>query len=91
MYQRTFSDAIDAKFVPVETPPPAPAVDAASPSPGEGLVSSFKSILSRVKLSELSTDDLLLAAILYFTLRESGDDDLLLILAGLFLTGFFDR
>ena len=90
MYQRTQTDVIDANYVPVETPPPAPA-GKSSPGSGETLVSAFRSILSRVRLSELSTDDLLLAAILFFTLWESEDDDLLLILAALFLTGFSGR
>jgi|GEM_PF-3860361 len=44
-------------------------------------------ILSRLKLSSVDAGDLLLAAILYFTLHDTGDDDLFWIAAILFLTG----
>lgn len=44
-------------------------------------------LLSRLRLSSLDAGDLLLAAILYFTLHDTGDDDLFWIAAILFLTG----
>ena len=83
MYQR-MSGAIDADFVPVMAdPPPDPAPKAESSS------SALSGLLSRLRGMELKSDDLLLAVILYFALRDSEDTDLLWIVAALFLTGTF--
>lgn len=57
----------------------------------KGILSEAGELLSRLRLSSLDTGDLLLAAILYFTLHDSGDDDLFWIAAILFLTGRSDK
>ncbi len=81
MYQR-MSGAIDADFVPVMADPePAPKAESSS--------SALGGLLSRLRGMELKSDDLLLAVILYFALRDSEDTDLLWIVAALFLTGAF--
>ena len=84
MYQR-MSGAIDAEFVPVASPedPPAPPT---APS-AEPL--SVSALLERLRKLNWKSDDLLLAAILYFALRDSGDRELLWIAAALFLSGAF--
>ena len=85
MYQR-MSGAIDADYVPVMSDPaPEPAPAAGSPP----LSASLKGLLSRLGGADLKSDDLLLAVILYFALRDSGDTDLLWIAAALFLSGAF--
>ena len=84
MYQRT-PGVIDADFIPVMGTSPPPSV----PEPAADSSSLLKSLLSRIRHTDLKSDDLLLAAILYFTLRESEDDELLWIVAALFLTGVF--
>ncbi len=48
------------------------------------------SLLGRLHLTQLETDDLLLLGIAYLILRENGDEDLFLILAGLFVFGILD-
>ncbi len=87
MYQR-MSGAIDAEFVPVASPedPPAPPEAPAAPS-AEPL--SVSALLERLRKLNWKSDDLLLAAILYFALRDSGDRELLWIAAALFLSGAF--
>ncbi len=84
MYQR-MSGAIDAEFVPVaspEDPPAPPAAPSAEPL-------SVSALLERLRKLNWKSDDLLLAAILYFALRDSGDRELLWIAAALFLSGAF--
>lgn len=56
-------------------------------NPLRNIISENSEILSRLKLSSLDAGDLLLAAILYFTLHDTGDDDLFWIAAILFFTG----
>ena len=84
MYQR-MSGALDAEFVPVaspEDPPAPPAAPSAEPL-------SVSALLERLRKLNWKSDDLLLAAILYFALRDSGDRELLWIAAALFLSGAF--
>ncbi|MBE6936827.1 MAG: hypothetical protein E7458_10140 [Ruminococcaceae bacterium] len=61
-------------------PPPPPRPDA----PEEGILAS---LLRHIHLPKLETDDLLLLAITWLLLRDSEDEDLLLILGALLLIG----
>lgn len=86
MYQR-MSGVVDADFVPVAEPAPPP--EASAEAGGAGLGAVLQKLTGKLRRTELSTDDLLLAAILWLVLRDSGDDDLVWILAALFFTGAF--
>ena len=90
MYQRTglraaLENAVEAAFVPVE------AAVSDNRDDSESVMGLAKNLISRIRLSDIEMDDLLLLAIVFFTLRGSGDDDLILIMAALFFTGFFDK
>ena len=83
MYQR-MSGAIDAEFVPVTASPEDTSAPPAAPEP-----LSVSALLERLRTLNWKSDDLLLAAILYFALRDTGDKELLWIAAALFLSGAF--
>lgn len=73
--------------------PPAPPpvhIPGGSCEGDSSILSSLKGILSNFHMPKLELDDLLLIAIAYLLLRESGDDDLILIIAALFVFGLFD-
>ena len=69
---------------PLPPPPPGPPVHN-RPAPGDGGLLS--GLLGGLRLQRLETDDLLLLGIAWLVLRESGDEDLFLIPAVLFLLG----
>jgi len=73
-------------------PPPLPPIHKPDDciKDGGGLLGSLKGLLGNLHIPKLELDDLLLLAIAYLILRESGDDDLLLILGALFLFGLVD-
>ena len=77
------ADGIRSLYVPAEN-----AAEAAEAG-GAGLGAVLQKLTGKLRRTELSTDDLLLAAILWLVLRDSGDDDLVWILAALFFTGAF--
>lgn len=54
-----------------------------SPSPLAGIGDKLSSILPKLSLSELETEDIILLLILYLMYRESGDKDLLIMMASL--------
>ncbi len=56
------------------------------PRPQEGLDRAVGSILKKLESVNMETDDLILALILYLMYRESGDKDLLIMLAAMFLS-----
>lgn len=63
--------------------PIAPQQTQQKPNPGPaGLLSG---LFDRLKLTELDSGDLLLLAVLFLLLRENGDEDLILMLALLFI------
>lgn len=73
-----------------QRPPPRPI---SAPGPGEkrpggllgGLSGELGRLLGRLSPMNLETDDLILAMILYLMYRESHDEELLYILAAMFL------
>ena len=71
-------------------PPPPPIHTPKDPCDDASLFGSLKSLLGNFHIPKLELDDILLLAIAYLILRESGDDDLILILAALFFFGLFD-
>ena len=66
---------------PPPPPPPKPPEDA------QGGLGSIGSILGGLHIPKLELDDILLLAILFLVLREDGDEDLMLIIAALYLLG----
>ena len=73
-------------------PPPAPPMDCPPPMypPGgseSSILGTLRSLLGNFRIPKFELDDLLLLAGAYLNLRESGDDDLILILAALFFFG----
>ena len=77
---------------PHEPPPPPPPIHIpGNPGGGESsLLGSIKSLLGNFHMPKFELDDLLLIAIAYLLLRESGDDDLILIIVALFVFGVID-
>ena len=69
---------------PLPGPPPRPPMLSRPDAPGEGILAS---LLRHIHLPRLETDDLLLLAITWLLLRDSEDEDLLLILGALLLIG----
>lgn len=67
---------------PVPAPPP---VSRRPPSPLSGLSGELGRLLSRLSPMNLETEDLLLAMVLYLMYRESKDEELLFIMAAMFL------
>ena len=55
------------------------------PSPLSGLSGELGRLLNRLSPMNLETDDLLLLIVLYLMYRQSGDDELLFIMAAMFL------
>lgn len=70
------------KSRPVQPPPP---VSRRPPSPLSGLSGELGRFLGKFSSVKLETDDLLLLLILYLMYRESRDEELLYIMAGVFL------
>lgn len=67
---------------PVSAPGP---VSKRPPSPLTGISGELGRLLSRLSPMNLETDDLILAMILYLMYRESRDEELLYIMAAMFL------
>ena len=97
------NDYIEEKKCPPPEPPPGPLPDGMPPlppfyghpprpvppppRPPEDAPSGPGSLLSGLHMPKLELDDLLLLAILFLVLREDGDEDLMLIIAALYLLG----
>jgi len=89
MYQRAVSTE-NMNYIPAGIPiqaEPASEVRTGGSVSSRGALSELGELLSKLKLSSLDTGDILMAAILYFTLHDSGDDDLFWITVVLFLIG----
>ena len=70
---------------PPQRPVPPRPEERRPPSPLSGLSSELGRLLSRLSPLQMETEDLLLFMVLYLLWRESGDEDFLFMLAGLFL------
>ena len=70
---------------PPQRPAPPRPEERRPPSPLSGLSSELGRLLSRLSPLQMETEDLLLFMVLYLLWRESGDEDFLFMLAGLFL------
>ena len=92
------NDYIEEKKCPPSDPPPEgmtplppfyghPPRPAPPPRPPEDGPSGLGNLLSGLHMPKLELDDLLLLAILFLVLREDGDEDLMLIIAALYLLG----
>ena len=67
---------------PVQGPPPG---ERRPPSPLSGLSGELGRLLKRLSPMKLETEDFLLIFILYLLYRESGDEEFLFAIGGLFL------
>lgn len=65
---------------PVPGPPPG---QRRPPSPLSGLSGDLGRLLGRFTLSSLETEDILLIVVLYLLYKESGDEDFLIMMAGM--------
>lgn len=77
--------------VPESVPPPQVSRPVPGPPPGQrrplsplsGLSGELGRLLGRFTLSFLETEDILLIVVLYLLYRESGDEDFLIMMAGI--------
>lgn len=67
--------------------PPRPAPPPPPSAPPEDAPSGLGGLLAGLHMPKLELDDLLLLAIVFLVLREDGDEDLMLIIAALYLLG----
>ncbi len=66
-------------------PPGQPPEKNRPPAPFAGLGEGLSGLLRRFRFPELETEDLILLLILYLMYRESGDEELLMIMGGMYL------
>lgn len=71
---------------PAVQPPQPPQNAAGGRGTGENMPFNLNGILKKIEAAGMETDDLLMALILYLMYRESGDKDLLIMLAAMLLT-----
>lgn len=84
------AEAIDAAFVPVEAPAPQTPAEGEHSAHVSALTELFQGLFSRLHLSEISLDDILLLGIVILILRRNAEWDVLLIMAVLFFLGMFE-
>ena len=68
------------------TPPSAPGGTEPKRTPPEGGIPGLSSLLKKIEVAGMETDDLLMALVLFLMYRESGDKDLLIMLGAMLLT-----
>lgn len=55
------------------------------PAPVSPLIGGISGLLNKLNFADMETDDLLMLLILYLMYRESGDQELLIIMGAMFL------